>query len=178
MIEPVSDALTTVISPAWSAKNAMISSAMLPKVALRMPPTCGPVSAPSRSVDRPTIHARPRIAIADTTNTVAPSTWRPKSRAIAIADMTSVAMIATRATGDTAPRTGDGRAGGGRRVGHAGMLPGAPRHGTARSLRAAAAATRDTRAARVSGRMAVAIHARSIRRAEGGNASKLAAAAS
>ena len=29
----------------------MISSAMLPNVALRMPPTCGPVSAPSRSVD-------------------------------------------------------------------------------------------------------------------------------
>ena len=44
MIEPVSDALTTSIRPAWSAKNAMISSAMLPNVALRMPPTCGPVS--------------------------------------------------------------------------------------------------------------------------------------
>ena len=66
MIEPVIDALTTVIRPACSAKNAMISSAMLPKVALRMPPTWGPVSAPSRSVDRPTIQARPRIEAADT----------------------------------------------------------------------------------------------------------------
>ena len=65
MIEPVMDALTTVIRPACSAKNAMISSAMLPNVALRMPPTWGPVSAPSRSVDRPTIQARPRIAAAD-----------------------------------------------------------------------------------------------------------------
>ena len=42
MIEPVSEALTTSIRPAWRAKNAMISSAMLPNVALRMPPTCGP----------------------------------------------------------------------------------------------------------------------------------------
>ena len=65
MIEPVSDALTTSISPAWRAKNAMISSAMLPNVALRMPPTCGPVSDPSRSVERPTTQASPRIAAAD-----------------------------------------------------------------------------------------------------------------
>ena len=68
MIEPVSDALTTSIRPAWRAKNAMISSAMLPNVALRMPPTCGPVSDPRRSVDRPTTQASPRIAAADTTN--------------------------------------------------------------------------------------------------------------
>ena len=61
----------------------MISSAMLPNVALRMPPTCGPVSAPRRSVERPTIQARPRIATADTTNTAEPSTWRPKSSTIA-----------------------------------------------------------------------------------------------
>ena len=60
-----SDALTTSIRPAWSAKNAMISSAMLPNVALRIPPTCGPVSDPSRSVDRPTTQASPRIAAAD-----------------------------------------------------------------------------------------------------------------
>ena len=46
MIEPVSDALTTSISPAWRAKNAMISSAMLPNVALRIPPTCGPGARP------------------------------------------------------------------------------------------------------------------------------------
>ena len=42
MIEPVSDALTTSICPAVRAKKAMMSSAMLPKVALRMPPICGP----------------------------------------------------------------------------------------------------------------------------------------
>ena len=59
MIEPVSDALTTSIRPACRAKNAMISSAMLPNVALRIPPTCGPVSEPSRSVDSPTTQARP-----------------------------------------------------------------------------------------------------------------------
>ena len=59
MIEPVSDALTTSMRPACRAKKAMISSAMLPNVALRMPPTRGPVSDPSRSVDRPTTHARP-----------------------------------------------------------------------------------------------------------------------
>ena len=56
MIEPVIDALTTSISPAWRAKNAMISSAMLPNVALRMPPTCGPLIAPEplrRQADDP-----------------------------------------------------------------------------------------------------------------------------
>ena len=83
MIEPVSDALTTSIRPACRAKNAMISSAMLPNVALRMPPTCGPVSEPSRSVDRPTTQASPRIAAADTTNRTVWSACRPKSRTIA-----------------------------------------------------------------------------------------------
>ena len=56
MIEPVSDALTTSIRPACRAKNAMISSAMLPNVALRMPPTCGPVIEPEplgREADHP-----------------------------------------------------------------------------------------------------------------------------
>ena len=40
---------------------------MLPNVALRMPPTCGPVSEPSRSVDRPTTQASPRMRSAPTT---------------------------------------------------------------------------------------------------------------
>ena len=75
MIEPVSDALTTSIRPACRAKNAMISSAMLPNVALRMPPTCGPVSDPRRSVDRPTTQASPRIAAAETTNSTVWSAW-------------------------------------------------------------------------------------------------------
>ncbi len=54
MMEPVKEALTTSILPAVSAKNAMMSSAMLPKVALRMPPTWGPARPPSRSVEMPT----------------------------------------------------------------------------------------------------------------------------
>ena len=83
MIEPVSDALTTSIRPACRAKNAMISSAMLPNVALRIPPTCGPVIEPSRSVDSPTTQASPRIAAADTMNRSDSSACRPKSRTIA-----------------------------------------------------------------------------------------------
>ena len=82
MIEPVSDAWTTSMRPAWSAKNAMMSSAMLPNVALRMPPTCGPVSEPSRSVDAPTTQASPRIDAAEATNTSVSSACRPNSRRI------------------------------------------------------------------------------------------------
>ena len=106
MIEPVSDALTTSMSPAWSAKNAMISSAMLPKVALRMPPTCGPVSEPSRSVERPTTHASPRIATADTTNRTVSSACRPKSRTIATTLTASVTSTTARPNGDSWPRIG------------------------------------------------------------------------
>ena len=83
MIEPVSDALTTSISPAWRAKNAMISSAMLPNVAFRMPPTCGPVIAPSRSRREPDDpgqaedrHRR------DDEERASRSAWRTKSRTI------------------------------------------------------------------------------------------------
>ena len=76
MIEPVIDAFTTSISPAWSAKKAMISSAMLPNVAFRMPPTCGPVGEPRRSVESPTTQARPRIPVADTRNRTVSSTCR------------------------------------------------------------------------------------------------------
>ena len=92
MIEPVSDALTTSIRPACSAKNAMISSAMLPNVALRMPPTCGPVSDPRRSVERPTTQASPRIADGRRRRT-GPSRRRaaPKSRTIATTLTTTVA---------------------------------------------------------------------------------------
>jgi len=54
MIDPVSDAFTTAIWPAVRAKNAMMSSATLPNVALRMPPTWGPANAPRRSVLAPT----------------------------------------------------------------------------------------------------------------------------
>ena len=42
MIEPMIEAFTTVVSPAERAKRARMSSAALPKVALRMPPMRGP----------------------------------------------------------------------------------------------------------------------------------------
>ena len=106
MIEPVIDALTTVIRPAWSAKNAMISSAMLPNVALRMPPICGPVIAPSRSVASPTTHASPRIPSADTRNSGVPSTWNTTSRTIAMTAMATVASTPIRAPRPSGPRIG------------------------------------------------------------------------
>ena len=106
MIEPVSDALTTSIRPACSAKNAMINSAMLPNVALRIPPTCGPVSDPRRSVDRPTTHARPRIAIAETTKISVASAWSPKSRMTATTLAMTVAMSAIRPMIDSSRSTG------------------------------------------------------------------------
>ena len=106
MIEPVSDALTTSVSPACSAKNAMISSAMLPNVALRMPPTCGPVSEPSRSVDSPTTQASPRIDAADRTNSRVASTCSPKSRTIVSRLSPTVTSSETRASVDSWPRMG------------------------------------------------------------------------
>ncbi len=42
MMEPMIEALTTVVRPAERAKMVMMSSAALPKVALRMPPMRGP----------------------------------------------------------------------------------------------------------------------------------------
>ena len=106
MIEPVSDALTTSIRPACRAKNAMISSAMLPNVALRMPPTCGPVIEPSRSVDRPTTQASPRIAAADTMNSTDWSACRPKSRTMATRLRRTVPIRKIRDSGDSWPRIG------------------------------------------------------------------------
>jgi hypothetical protein len=50
MIEPMIDALTIVVRPAERAKMVMISSAALPKVALRMPPMRGPAWWPRDSV--------------------------------------------------------------------------------------------------------------------------------
>jgi hypothetical protein len=50
MIEPTSDALTISWSPSISRKNAMISSAALPKVTLSRPPMPGPARAASCSV--------------------------------------------------------------------------------------------------------------------------------
>ena len=58
MIDPVSDAFTTVVSPFDSAISAIISSAALPKVALRNPPMPAPVRAESCWVARPNQPAR------------------------------------------------------------------------------------------------------------------------
>ena len=105
MIEPVSEAFTTSMRPACRAKNEMISSAMLPNVALRIPPTCGPVSDPSRSVDRPTTQARPRIAAAATTKMTvlsAPAT----SRRIATTLTATVPRTASLAVTESCPRIG------------------------------------------------------------------------
>ena len=106
MIEPVSDAFTTSMRPACSAKKAMISSAMLPKVALRMPPTCGPVSDPRRSVESPTVHASPRMPIAETTNRTVSSTDTTKRSTIVTKLTASVPSRKMRAAGDSGPRIG------------------------------------------------------------------------
>ena len=107
MIEPVSDALTTSMSPACSAKNAMISSAMLPNVALRMPPTCGPVSEPSRSVESPTTQARPEDRDRRHEKITVSSACSPKSRTIATRLTRDACRAATRApTGESCPRIG------------------------------------------------------------------------
>ena len=106
MIEPVSDALTTSVRPACRAKNAMISSAMLPNVALRMPPTCGPVRAPRRSVDSPTTHASPRMPVAATMKMSVSFAWSPNSSTIATMLVTTVRTITVRPMTDSAPRIG------------------------------------------------------------------------
>ena len=106
MIEPVIEALTTSMRPAWRAKKAMMSSATLPKVAFRIPPTCGPVTAPRRSVARPTTQARPRIAAAATTKISDGLPWRKNSRATAAAATPSVARIAILAGVESGPRIG------------------------------------------------------------------------
>ena len=106
MIEPVSEALTTSMRPSCSAKNAMISSAMLPNVALRMPPTCGPVSDPRRSVESPTVHASPRMPIAETTNRTVSSTDTTKRSTIVRKLTATVPSRNTRAGVESGPRMG------------------------------------------------------------------------
>ena len=66
MIEPMIEAFTTVVRPAESAKMVMISSAALPKVALRTPPMLGSRVVPSDSVACPSTHASPTRARAET----------------------------------------------------------------------------------------------------------------
>src|SRR5262249_49796054 len=91
---------------AWRAKKAMISSAMLPNVAFRIPPSWGPVISPRRSVASPISQASPRIERADRPNTTVGS--RPGTNAL-----TAIVAIPRRATriaiarvaGFTAPGT-------------------------------------------------------------------------
>ncbi len=59
MIEPMIEAFTTVVRPAERAKMVMMSSAALPKVALRMPPILGPAWWPRHSVAWPEYPGEP-----------------------------------------------------------------------------------------------------------------------
>src|SRR4029077_8557159 len=53
IIEPVIDALTTLLRPFESATTAMISSAAFPNVAFNNPPAPSPIRAANASVARP-----------------------------------------------------------------------------------------------------------------------------
>ena len=68
MMLPVIVACTSSMCPSRSATNAMISSAALPKVAFRNPPSVGPVCFASSSVASPIRPASGTIAMAPTTN--------------------------------------------------------------------------------------------------------------
>ena len=69
MIEPVSDALTTVIRWFLRAKIPMISSGALPIDAFKSPPGVGPRKLPSVSVALPTTLDSGTIVIAAMANT-------------------------------------------------------------------------------------------------------------
>ena len=83
MIEPVSEALTISVSPARRAMKPMMSSAALPKVALRRPPTPGPVWCARCSVASPMRPARGRIARHETTKTAVGEAWLSPSQKLA-----------------------------------------------------------------------------------------------
>ncbi len=66
--EPVREPRTTSVSPSLTAMRAMISSGALPNVALRKPPTPGPVCSAACSVASPISQASGISAIAARTN--------------------------------------------------------------------------------------------------------------
>ena len=66
---PVIDALTSSTWPSLSATIAMMSSAALPNVALRKPPTAGPERQANSSVPSPMIPASGTSDIAAATKT-------------------------------------------------------------------------------------------------------------
>jgi len=78
-MEPVREAKTSWIWPARMAERVMISSAALPKVALRSPPRRGPVFSAKTSVASPSSLARGMMARAEAAKTVIP--LRPAQRA-------------------------------------------------------------------------------------------------
>src|SRR5436190_17872561 len=87
-IEPVMDAVATSSWPARIAKIVMMSSAALPNVAFRTPPTFGPELSPSCSVATPTIHASATSAAPESTKTAvfgASASERPTATAERIA---------------------------------------------------------------------------------------------
>src|ERR1700730_16629789 len=67
MIDPVIDALTTLVRPLESAMPAMINSAAFPKVAFSSPPSPSPTRAASSSVARPIQPATGTMAMAEQT---------------------------------------------------------------------------------------------------------------
>jgi len=71
-MEPVREAKTSWICPARMAERVMISSAALPKVALRRPPMRGPVFSAKTSVASPSSLARGMMAKADAAKTMIP----------------------------------------------------------------------------------------------------------
>ncbi len=68
-MEPVMEANTSCLCPARMAARVMISSAALPKVALRSPPTSGPVFSATTYVASPRIFASGMIARAEAAKT-------------------------------------------------------------------------------------------------------------
>ncbi len=66
--EPVIVPRTTPGRPSAIANNTMISSGALPKLALRKPPTPGPVCSAACSVASPINHASGMSAAAESTN--------------------------------------------------------------------------------------------------------------
>ena len=73
MTLPVREAFTTAVCPARSATRAMMSSAALPKVALRKPPTPAPSRWARDSVAAPIQWANGTMARAARKKVVAPA---------------------------------------------------------------------------------------------------------
>src|SRR6266487_507448 len=80
MMDPVIEAFITLVSPLESAMAAMISSAALPKVAFKSPPSPSPTRAASSSVARPIQPATGMIAMAEQTKSAVGLPWPGQKR--------------------------------------------------------------------------------------------------